>query len=77
MSKLIIVCGLPGSGKTTLARKLSKELNIICLHKDSLKESLAEALDVPCNNIEEEPKGWSGFSKNAFVSSRRTSKKRG
>ncbi len=40
MSKVIIVCGFPGSGKTTLARALSKKLNIVCLHKDTFKENL-------------------------------------
>ena len=44
MSKLIIVCGLSGSGKTTLARALSKKLNIVCLHKDLIKENLYEAM---------------------------------
>jgi len=40
MSKLIVVCGLGGTGKTTLANALSKELNIACIHKDSIKSIL-------------------------------------
>jgi len=44
MSKLIIICGLPGTGKTTLATELSKKLGIFCLHKDSVKESLDDSM---------------------------------
>lgn len=44
MTKFIIVCGLPGSGKTTLACELSKKLKVVCIHKDSIKERLYESL---------------------------------
>jgi predicted kinase len=44
MARLIIVCGLSGSGKTALANELSKKLGIFCLHKDSVKESLYDSL---------------------------------
>ncbi len=44
MPKLIIICGLPGTGKTTLANELSKKLKLFCLHKDSVKESLYDSL---------------------------------
>ena len=44
MHKLIIVCGLPGSGKTILSDELSKRSGIACLHKDSIKEKLFEGL---------------------------------
>lgn len=44
MQKLIIVCGLPGAGKTTLASALSKKTGIVCLHKDSIKEKLFDGL---------------------------------
>lgn len=46
MSKIIIVCGQPGTGKTLLAEELSKKLNIICLHKDVFKETLYEELEL-------------------------------
>lgn len=42
MSRVIIFCGQSGSGKTTLAKDVSKRLNMVCLHKDSIKEKLYE-----------------------------------
>lgn len=37
MSKLIIFAGLPGTGKTTLARKLSRQLNYFYLRVDCIE----------------------------------------
>jgi predicted kinase len=45
MSRVIIFCGLPGSGKTTLAKAIAKKLNIASLHKDIYKESLYEVME--------------------------------
>ncbi len=44
---LIVVCGAPASGKTTLARRLATDLRLPLLEKDVIKESLASALGVP------------------------------
>lgn len=38
---LIIICGLPGSGKTTLAKKLEQELNAIRFCPDDWMEDLS------------------------------------
>lgn len=46
MSKLYIVTGLGGTGKTTLARALSRKLDIVCLHKDSIKAAIHDELGV-------------------------------
>jgi predicted kinase len=46
---LVIVSGAPGSGKTTLARRLAQDLRLPLLNKDTLKESLADAMGVPAD----------------------------
>ncbi len=42
--RLVIVCGGPGTGKTTLARHLASVLGYVILTKDDLKEALADEL---------------------------------
>ncbi|MXX24342.1 MAG: ATP-binding protein [Caldilineaceae bacterium SB0668_bin_21] len=41
---VLIVCGAPGTGKTTLARKLAPPLRLPLIARDDLKESLFETL---------------------------------
>ena len=43
-ARLVIVCGAPGTGKTTLARHLGRSLGATVLAKDDVKEALADRL---------------------------------
>lgn len=43
----VVVSGGPGSGKTTLARRLAPALGLPLLAKDTIKEAMLEDLDVP------------------------------
>jgi predicted kinase len=45
----VIVSGAPGSGKTTLAERLSPDLRLPLLNKDALKEVLADAMGHPAD----------------------------
>ena len=44
---LIVVCGAPASGKTTLACRLATDLRLPLLEKDAIKESLAGTFETP------------------------------
>jgi predicted kinase len=46
---LVIVSGAPGSGKTTLATRLSQDLGLPMLDRDALKEALADAIGHPAD----------------------------
>ena len=41
---LVIICGKPATGKTTLAARLAADLGLPCFTKDGLKETLFDTL---------------------------------
>jgi predicted kinase len=51
---LVIVTGIPGAGKSTLAHRLGQELRLPVLMKDTIKEALLETLGAPTRAISRE-----------------------
>jgi predicted kinase len=58
---VVLVNGLPGAGKTTLARTLSQRLSLPLFSKDTIKEAHADVLG------SEPPPGWSQRRWNAAL----------
>lgn len=59
---LVVVSGAPGSGKTTLAARLSEELGLMLLAKDAIKEALADTVGVPDDVIGSQRLGRAAYA---------------
>ena len=46
MSKIIAFAGLPGTGKTTLAKRLADQLGAVLLNKDEIRAALFSPTDI-------------------------------
>jgi len=57
--KCIIVTGRPGSGKTTLARKLAERLWMPVLSRDEIKEGYVNTFGVKHDQFPPTPVVWS------------------
>ena len=44
---VVVVSGAPATGKTTLARRLARDVDARLLSKDAIKEALADAIGLP------------------------------
>ena len=47
MTRLIVFAGLPGSGKSSIARALAKKLGAVWLRVDSIEQAIRESVLAP------------------------------
>lgn len=52
MNRIVLISGLPGAGKTTIARPLAKALGFALLAKDDIKEALYTAMGGEAGDVE-------------------------
>ncbi|MFN2418127.1 MAG: AAA family ATPase [Candidatus Limnocylindria bacterium] len=67
---LVIVSGVPASGKTTLARRLAADGDLTLLSKDAIKEALADALGHPQSVVASSTLGVGAYAALSAMASR-------
>lgn len=65
---VILVMGLPGSGKTTLAKKLAASLNAIHLNADTIRQSVSRDLGFSHEDRIEQARRMGVLSQEAIAS---------
>ncbi len=59
---VVVVSGAPATGKTTLARRLARDVGARLLSKDAIKEALADAIGVPITVAESSQLGDAAYA---------------
>src|SRR6185312_9049923 len=82
MSKLIVMCGIPASGKSTLAEKLAEKENAIIVSADAMREELHGDISNQDNHadvfekVHERIKGLLSEGKSVIMDATNTNRKR-
>ncbi len=59
---VVVVSGAPATGKTTLARRLARDVDARLISKDAIKEALADAIGLPRTVAESSQLGDAAFA---------------